>query len=62
MQSRTNSKWSVFVITNIKWVVVRRNYVLGAGRELPNYVKKKKCIISLNVNSIYGGGGGGNRR
>lgn len=56
MQSRTNSKWSVYVITNIKWVVVRTNYVLGAGRELPNYVKKKKCIISLNVNSIYGGG------
>lgn len=57
MQSRTNSSWSVYVITNIKWVVVRTNYVLGAGRELPNYVKKKKCIISLNVNSIYGGGG-----
>ena len=38
LQSRPDSKWSVYVVTNIRWVVTRTNYVLGAGRKLPDYI------------------------
>lgn len=55
LQSRPNSKWSVYVVTNIRWMVVRTNYILGAARKIPEYIKKKKCIIALNTNSSEGG-------
>ena len=30
------------------------NYVLGARRKLPDYIKKKRCIVALNTNSREG--------
>ena len=54
LQSRPNSKWSVYVVTNIRWVMTMTNYVLGAGRKLPDYIKKNRCIVALNTNSREG--------
>lgn len=54
MQSRPNSKWSVYVVTNIRWMVTRTNYILGSNRKLPDYIRKKRSIIALDNRSDNG--------
>ena len=54
LKSRPNSKWTVYVITNIRWLVTRTNYILGSTRKLPDYIKNKRSIITLDTRSNDG--------
>ena len=54
LKSRPNSKWTVYVITNIRWLVTRTNYILGSMRKLPDYIKNKRSIITLDTRSNDG--------
>lgn len=42
------------MITNIRWVVTRTNYILGTTRKLPSYIRKKRSIITLDTRSNDG--------
>ena len=49
-KQRPNSKWKVYALTNIRYVVFRMlDKTLGMGI-VPDFIKRKKCIISLDVN------------
>jgi hypothetical protein len=44
---RPNTTWSVYAVTNVRWIVTRTTFFLGMGRKLPAYIKNRKCIIAL---------------
>ena len=49
-KQRPNSKWKVHMLTNIRYVVFKLiDKTLGMG-VVPEYIKNKKCIISLDIN------------
>ena len=49
-KQRPNTKWKVYMVTNIRYVVFKMsNKKLGVGI-VPDFIKKKKCIISLDIN------------
>ncbi|XP_033729711.1 uncharacterized protein LOC117318893 [Pecten maximus] len=51
-QFRPDSKWKLYFITNMKIVIYKSNYLLGAGvEELPDYVHNNPNICSLTKNS-----------
>ena len=47
---RPNSKWRPFMITNVRFDVTPTNFPLGKGM-LPDYVKQKRSIVSMEVDS-----------
>ena len=49
-RQRPDSKWKPFMVTNIVYHVYPTGYPLGNGA-LPDYIKKKASIISLDKNS-----------
>ena len=49
---RPNTKWTVYQVCNVRYVVFKMlDKHLGNG-VLPDYIKNKKCIIGLDVNKV----------
>ena len=49
LRQRPNSQWKPVLVTNIRWSVWKTKFPLGSPVILPNYVKKKKTIIGMDV-------------
>ena len=47
---RPNSKWRPFMIMNVRFDVTTTNFPVGKG-VLPDYVKQKRSIVSMEVDS-----------
>ena len=51
---RPSSKWKPVYITNIQYDVSYVNYPLGNSIDLPGYIVKKKCIVTMQWNPFNG--------
>ena len=51
---RPNTRKVFHSVTNVMFYVNRTEYVLGTAEDLPDHVKKKRCIITLIRDSSTG--------
>ena len=50
-QFRPNSKYKVRFITQLQYIVYSSDQVLGAPVSLPDFIKRKKCIVTRTTDS-----------
>ena len=48
--NRESTKWQPHLVTNVKFVVTKTGFPLGEMVKLPDFIKNRKCIISLDTN------------
>lgn len=46
-QRRESTKWNVYVVTNVRWVVIKTTFPLGDGQNSSYLVRNKTSIVSL---------------
>lgn len=49
--NRESTKWQPHLITNINYYVSKTGYALGGCVNLPNFIKNRRCIKSLDTNA-----------
>ena len=50
LRQRNNTKSVPVLLTNVLWITTKTDFLLGGKVDLPEYLKNKKSIISLNRN------------
>ena len=54
LRQRPNTSWKPIMVCNVVYTLFRTSFALGHSKTLPNYVKKRKSIISLDCDPSTG--------
>jgi hypothetical protein len=50
LRQRPDSKWIPVLVTQVRYWVNKTNFPMGSTVEIPDYLKNKKCLITLTSN------------